>query len=171
VSVTFAVASGGGSITGGSTTTNASGIATVGSWTLGTTAGPNTLTATATGLSGSPVTFTATGTAGAAAKLAFSVQPTDVQAAVGVITPAVVVSVLDANDNLVTGSSASITIAVASDPNGGLSILTGTLVRTASGGTATFDDLGIDLVGSGFTLGVSSSGLTGATSSAFDVTP
>ncbi|HXY18968.1 MAG TPA: Ig-like domain-containing protein [Gemmatimonadales bacterium] len=60
--VTFAVASGGGTVTGGSTTTNAAGIATVGSWTLGSTPGPNTLTATATGTSLSPVTFTATGT-------------------------------------------------------------------------------------------------------------
>src|SRR5205085_9627393 len=70
VSVTFAPASGGGSITGAEQTTNASGIATVGSWTLGTTAGTNTLTAAAAGLTGSPVTFTATGTAGPAASLA-----------------------------------------------------------------------------------------------------
>ncbi len=59
VSVTFAVASGGGSLTGGSATTGSNGIATVGSWTLGQTAGANTLTATSTGLTGSPVTFTA----------------------------------------------------------------------------------------------------------------
>ncbi len=67
VSITFTVATGGGSVTGATTTTNASGIATVGSWTLGTATGVNTLTAScATCLSGSPVTFTATGTAGAA---------------------------------------------------------------------------------------------------------
>ena len=65
VSVTFAVASGGGSIAGGAVMTNASGIATVGGWTLGSTAGSNTLTATSTGLTGSPLTFTATGTASA----------------------------------------------------------------------------------------------------------
>ena len=59
--VTFAVAGGGGSITGASTTTDASGLASVGSWTLGAAAGTNTLTATVTGLT--PVTFTATGTA------------------------------------------------------------------------------------------------------------
>jgi hypothetical protein len=59
--VTFAVASGGGVLTGGSQVSGAGGIATVGSWTLGTTPGLNTLTATATGLIGSPVTFTATG--------------------------------------------------------------------------------------------------------------
>ncbi|MEP6573732.1 MAG: hypothetical protein ABJD11_13595, partial [Gemmatimonadota bacterium] len=62
VSVTFAVASGGGSVTAPAQTTNASGIATVGSWKLGTAAGANTLTATVTALA--PVTFTGTGTAG-----------------------------------------------------------------------------------------------------------
>jgi hypothetical protein len=61
VSVTFAVGSGGGSATGLTPTTNASGIATVGSWTLGPSAGANTLTATSGGLAGSPLTFTATG--------------------------------------------------------------------------------------------------------------
>ena len=65
--VTFAVASGGGSVGGAGQSTNASGIATVGSWTLGGTAGANTLTATVTGtgIAGNPVTFTATGTGGA----------------------------------------------------------------------------------------------------------
>src|SRR5207237_1323583 len=70
VAVTFAVAPGNGTITGASQTTNASGVATVGSWTLSATAGSNTLTATSTGLSGSPVTFSATGTAGTAATVA-----------------------------------------------------------------------------------------------------
>jgi len=64
IHVTFAVASGGGSVTGGDAVSNASGIATVGSWKLGGTAGANTLTATCNGLAGSPVTFTATGDAG-----------------------------------------------------------------------------------------------------------
>jgi hypothetical protein len=66
VSVTFAVTGGGGSITGATTTTNASGIATVGSWTLGSSAGPNDLTATVTGssITGNPVVFSATSCAG-----------------------------------------------------------------------------------------------------------
>ncbi len=60
VAVTFAVASGGGLVTGASQVTDASGIATVGGWTLGAAA-PNTLTATVTGggITGNPVTFTA----------------------------------------------------------------------------------------------------------------
>src|SRR5438045_105935 len=57
--VVFAVTSGGGVVTGGNARTNASGIATVGSWTLGTTAGTNTLTATTGNLPA--VTFTADG--------------------------------------------------------------------------------------------------------------
>jgi hypothetical protein len=58
--VTFAVVTGGGSVTGGSTTTDASGIATVGSWTLGPATGSNTLAARTGSLP--PVTFTADGT-------------------------------------------------------------------------------------------------------------
>ena len=57
--VTFTVTGGGGTVTGGNATTNSAGIATVGSWTLGGTAGENTLNATTGNLS--PVTFTAAG--------------------------------------------------------------------------------------------------------------
>jgi adhesin/invasin len=63
VTVTFAVASGGGTMTGPTAVTDSTGTATLGSWTLGSGAGSNTITATAAGLSGSPVVFTATGAA------------------------------------------------------------------------------------------------------------
>lgn len=56
--VTFAVTGGGGSVTGASATSNAMGIATVGSWVLGPAAGANTLQATFAALT--PVVFTAT---------------------------------------------------------------------------------------------------------------
>jgi len=59
VVVTFAVATGGGSVTGGTATSNALGIATVGSWILGAT-GTNTLSASAPGVP--TVTFTANAT-------------------------------------------------------------------------------------------------------------
>ncbi len=58
---TFAIASGGGSVTGATQISNSSGTATVGGWTLGTTPGVNTLTASSG--SAPTVTFTATGTA------------------------------------------------------------------------------------------------------------
>ena len=68
-SANFAVDSGGGSLTGGSPSTNVNGLAAVGSWKLGVVAGNNTMTATAAGLSGSPLTFTATGQADVPAQL------------------------------------------------------------------------------------------------------
>src|SRR5512146_16977 len=64
--VTFTVIQGGGSIQGGSTVTDANGVARVGSWTL--TLGANALTATVQNAGmvlGNPVTFTATGAAAA----------------------------------------------------------------------------------------------------------
>ena len=59
--VTFSVASGGGSITGATQVTDQNGVATVGSWTLGTADGANALIATSNGAVGSPQAFTATG--------------------------------------------------------------------------------------------------------------
>ncbi len=59
VAVSFAVASGGGSVTGASPLTDAGGIATLGGWTLGLPPGPNTLTVTRAGVP--PLTLHATG--------------------------------------------------------------------------------------------------------------
>jgi adhesin/invasin len=74
VSVVFAVAAGGGSVSATSATTGSDGKAST-TLTLGTTAGTNTVTATSTGLSGSPVTFNATGTAGALATITVTPNP------------------------------------------------------------------------------------------------
>lgn len=65
VSVTFTLTGGGGSITGAVSNTNASGTATLGSWTLGALPGANTVTAAGTSatLTGAPVTFTVNATA------------------------------------------------------------------------------------------------------------
>jgi len=61
VVVTFAVATGGGSVVGSRQVTDVTGTATVGGWFLGPLPGTNTLTATSQGIS--TVTFTATGAA------------------------------------------------------------------------------------------------------------
>lgn len=66
--VVWAVASGGGAVVGGGTT-DAFGLATLTSWTLGGSAGANSITATVAGLSGSPVTFTASASAGVPTQL------------------------------------------------------------------------------------------------------
>jgi hypothetical protein len=126
VSITFAVATGGGAVTGATQTTDNSGTATVGGWTLGTTAGANTLTAGIAG--GASVTFSATGQPGAAAsatKQAGDNQTANTRANVPV-RPAV--KVTDQFNNLVAG--VQVTFAVAS---GGGSVTGGTQTTGADG--------------------------------------
>jgi hypothetical protein len=79
IQVTFAVDSGGGNVVSGSPTSNASGIAAVGSWTLGPTAGvTNTLSATASGVS--PVLFSALATSPSQGEFDFLFETPDTNA-------------------------------------------------------------------------------------------
>lgn len=132
VTVNFAVAGGGGSVTGASAETNGSGIATVGSWILGATAGPNALTASAAALTA--VTFTATGTAGTAASLTKSAGDNQTGLPGTAVAVAPAVTVKDANGNPKSG--VVVTFAAAS---GGGSV---------TGGTATSNAAGVATVGS-----------------------
>jgi adhesin/invasin len=136
VLVTFGVTGGGGTIAGATQFTNASGAATIGSWTLGTIAGINALSATVASLS--QVTFSATGTAGAPASTTKSAGDGGVGVAGAGVLPAPSVKVIDVNGNSVGG--ATVTFVVAS---GGGSV---------SGGTQTTDNSGVATVG-GWTLG------------------
>ena len=127
--VTFAVVSGGGSVSGATVTTDGSGIATVGSWTLGSVPGANVLSATSGTLTG--VDFTATSVAGAATSLAKNAgdNQTAVAGSSVPIPPSVLVK--DANGNAKSG--VSVTFAVVS---GGGSI-TGAAAVTNAAGVAT----------------------------------
>ena len=59
------------------------------------------------------------------------------------------------------------TIAIGANPGG--ATLGGTLTVNASNGVATFPDLTLDQVGTGYTLTAASTGLIGATSTAFNI--
>jgi hypothetical protein len=107
-------------------------------------------------------------TAGPPAKLAFAVQPTNVVAGTA-ITPAVQVSVQDSLGNLVPTATNSVTVAIGTNPGGGT--LSGTATVNAVAGVATFSNLSINKTGTGYTLAATSGVLTGATSTAFNVTP
>ncbi len=160
VPVTFAVTAGGGSILPiAAILTNASGVATLTSWTLGTVAGANTLTATATGLTGSPVTFTATGVAGAAAQLAIVQQPSTTALSGQLLGQQPTVQVRDAFGNPVAGVvSVSVTLV-------GTGTLGGTTpISTNASGLATFTDLSITADPGTYTLNFTSGGLTPVTS-------
>src|SRR5436853_7098808 len=98
-------------MTGASQTTNASGVATVGSWTLSATAGPNTLTATSTGLSGSPVTFSAAGTAGTAATIGANGAPGQSDTAGQAVAPPAADNVKGRNVNPVAGVAVVVAVA------------------------------------------------------------
>lgn len=126
VRVTFAIASGGGQLTGATPSTTSEGIATVGSWRLGPAAGANSMTASAVGVT--DVTFLATATAGT---------PTTMQIAAGdgqsapisrpvPIAPTVVVR--DAGGNGVAG--VSVTFAVGT---GGGAVIGASLTTDAAG--------------------------------------
>jgi alpha-tubulin suppressor-like RCC1 family protein/ligand-binding sensor domain-containing protein len=128
VSVTFGATAGGGSVTGGTQTTNAAGIATVGSWTLGVVAGAeNRLTVTATGLSGSPVTFVASSVAGSATQLVVSAGPDTSTVAGTEVARIPAVIARDAHNNPVAG------VAVTFTPTGGGSVVDGDAVTGVTG--------------------------------------
>lgn len=103
---------------------------------------------------------------GVATKLAFTVQPA--ATAVGAaIAPPVAVAVQDADGNTVTTATNAISVAIGN--NGGGGALSGTITRSAVNGVATFSDLRISNLGTGYTLSVSSPTLAGATSTPFAV--
>src|SRR5207302_711266 len=158
VAVTFAVDPGNGTITGPNQTSDANGIARVGSWTLATTAGANTLRATSAGLTGSPVTFTATGTAGSAGSIALSAgdqQTATVNTAVAT-RPAVIVQ--DQFGNPVAG--VAVTFAPAA---GSGSVSPTTPVTTGAGGIAALTSwtLGTAAAPNTLTATAAGSGITG----------
>jgi VCBS repeat-containing protein len=168
VTVTFEVTGGGGTVAPASAKTDASGLATVTSWTLGSTPGANELTATAAGssITGNPAVFSATGVVGNGNKLVFVVQPSNTTVRKP-IAPPVQVQVQDAAGNPVTSATNPITVALGANPGG--ATLAGTTTVRAVGGTATFSDLALNKAGSGYTLSALSSGLVSGTSQPFSV--
>ena len=167
VPVSFAVTSGAGTVATSQVLTDVNGDASV-VWTLGNTAGAQTVSATVTGVAGATQSFSATATAGAAAKLVFTTNPSAVNAG-ATIAPTVVVEAQDSFGNTATGFTGPITIALGTSPSG--STLGGTTTVNAVSGVARFPDLTASTVGVGVTLVAASTGLTGATSAPFNVSP
>jgi VCBS repeat-containing protein len=100
-----------------------------------------------------------------ATHLGFVQDPTDTVYG-STIAPAVTVAVLDASDQVVTesGASVSLTLTPAGPTLGGI------VSVPVSGGIATFSDLTIDAVGT-YTLIAQSSGLSSGVSAPFQITP
>jgi hypothetical protein len=159
---------GGSTLSGTASVTTASGVATFSTLTLNKVGTGYTLVSTATGLT-STTSAAFNVTPGAASALVFTTQPPATTPAGTALAPAVQVTVLDAQGNTVTGATTSITVGLGSNPAGGS--LAGTLTVSAVGGVATFSNLSLPKVGTGYTLNASATGLTSATSTAFSITP
>ncbi len=165
VTVTIAASGSGNTLGQPAGVTNASGVAT-GTF-ASTIAGAHTVSATANSVSLNQqpsVTVNPT----APKSLSFSVEPSNVAAGAS-IAPSVQVQVLDSVGNVVTSSSASVALALLSNP--GSATLGGTLSQNAVSGVATFNNLTVNKVQTGYTLAATSSGISGAISNAFNVTP
>ena len=164
--VTLSIASNPGTSTlSGTLTANAAGgVATFNAVSLNHTGTGYTLTAVDAGL----ISATSLGfdiSPAAPASLAFLQQPTNATAGV-MLAPAVTVRVFDSFGNVCTGSSASVSVAFASNPGG--AALSGTLSQNAVSGIATFANLSVNLAGN-YALQATSSGLSAGNSGSFAI--
>jgi len=129
----------------------------------GTAVGSGTLNVTGSNLT--PGQQNETINVGPATQLAFTSQPTQINAG-QFFTPAMSVQVQDNFGNPVTNSIAPITMAIGVNPSGA-STLNGTNPVTAVSGTAVFSNLTVTFGGQGLTLVASSAGLKSTTSDPF----
>lgn len=166
VAVTFAITAGGGSLTGGNQTTDANGVATVTSWTMGGSAGTNTMTATVGVLPAVAFNVNAQ-PAGVATDLEIQTAPPTTVAARATLTPAPVIQLVDVVGTPVNTAGVNVTVALT-----GGGTLNGTLtVNTDAAGQATFAGLSIAGPVGTKTLQFSSAGLVGVTSGNITLTP
>ncbi len=162
-SVSLSVGSGPGSL-GGTVVANAvNGVATFDNLTLSSD-GTYTLLAQSSGLTSVSTTSISIVSAPAAASLSFSTQPVDSNS----YLPAIDVTVLDQFGAPFTAFNGPVTLALGTNPSG--ATLTGPLTVNAVNGVATFSNILVTLSGTDYTLIASATGLTPATSGAFDVT-
>jgi hypothetical protein len=158
---------GGGALSGTTTVAAASGVATFGGMSIDKVGTGYTLSATVSGLT--PVTSAAFDiTPGAAAQLVYLTQPTSATAGAA-IAPAVQVKALDAFGNLATGFTGAVTVGITAGTGANGAILSGTVTVGAVDGVVSFTNLSIDKSGTGYTLGATAAGSTGATSGPFDI--
>jgi alpha-tubulin suppressor-like RCC1 family protein len=171
VTLTVSLNSGSGALVGTTAVAAIDGIATFTNIAVNKTGAAYTLSAASPGLKNAISVPFSVGT-GAAAKLGFTSQPSSTFALSKL--PPFSVAVQDTYGNTV---SSTLSVAISFGNNPGAATMSGNLVRIASAGVATFNDVSIDKPGTGYTLSASIflppgqvSTLGGATSSPFDIT-
>lgn len=101
-------------------------------------------------------------------KLVFSVQPSSAVSGIK-ISPAPQVSAETSSGVVDTTFTGVVTVGIGTNPASGT--LAGTTSVAATAGVATFNNLSIKATGNGYTLTATSSPLSSAASSAFNITP
>jgi autotransporter-associated beta strand protein len=167
VTVLIGINPGGGTLSGTLTVPASGGVATFSTLSINKTGTGYTLAASDGSLAAA-ISGAFNITPAAANHLAILGQPSNAVAGVA-ISPAVTVQVLDQFNNLVTGDTSNVTVAIGTNPGGGT--LSGTTTVAASGGIATFSNLSINKTGTGYALAASDASLAAATSGAFNITP
>lgn len=166
VTITIAANPGGGTLSGTSAVNATNGVASFASLRINKPGTGYTLRAGSPGLV--PDTSGTFNITSVATKLVFTAEPVSTQAG-SAITPAVRVTAEDSLGNVVTGFTGNVTVTLFNNPGPG--ILSGANTVAAVGGVATFANLSVDRVGSGYTLIATASGLLNDFSAAFNITP
>lgn len=167
--VTIAIATnpGTGVLSGTLTQAAVDGVATFDDLTIDEVGAGYTLEATAAGLTGTPESTAFDILDQVATYLEFVVQPSNAEEDV-VISPDITVEANQPDTTRDTDYVGDITLAIGTNPSGG--ILSGTVTKTAVAGLATFNDLDIDEPGTGYTLIATATGLTQDESATFNIT-
>ncbi|MQF49162.1 hypothetical protein FIM08_04635, partial [SAR202 cluster bacterium AC-647-N09_OGT_505m] len=153
----------------GTTTLNAiNGIATFTDISVSTTGAGLALTASSIGLTSATSSSFAV-LAGDASAVSVVTQPGNATSGTAFTTQPVI-HIVDAQGNL-TASPGNVTSTISGGTGDSDANLSGTTTVAAVDGIATFTNLSIDKAASGYTLTFSVSGLTGAVSSSFTITP
>jgi invasin-like protein/Big-like domain-containing protein len=178
IPVTFTVTGGDGTVSDNTPVTGSDGVATVGEWKLGTTAGDNTLSAAVAGqdLSGSPVVFSATGTPGgvSAEQSTVTAAPASITASTGSSASTITVTVRDAFDNRLSGVAVTLavtggsgnTLVQPTSPSGANGVTTGKLSSTAVGNRTVSATAGGVAIAQAATVTVAAGSPSASTSSA-----
>jgi hypothetical protein len=165
VNLALATSPHGATLGGTLTTTASAGVATFTGLTLSRAGAGYTLVASSNGLSSATTNPIAVNN-GAATQLVISTQPPNsITAGAGF---GVAVAAEDSFGNVDPSYSGTAALTLVANPAG--ATLGGSAIATASNGVATFSGLTLDQVATGDTLEVSSTDLTHATTSPFDVT-
>jgi len=165
VTVSLSINPGGGVLSGTITQPTSNGVAIFNDLAIDKSGSGYRLSAGATGLT--PDTSDAFSiTAGPAATLLFTVQPSNATAGAS-ISPAMRVTLLDAQGNQATGFTGNVTLAIANNPGGGT--LSGVTTVATANGVAVFTGLSISLAGTGYTLQATATGVSPSTSVAFNI--